>query len=90
MKDKKLKTKTWAHAPSPERVKMLRERFEGDERKVQFVLWADNMHLDVAGIYSKDGGPVFRPAVCAWEAWKAAWALKTPNGLLNGGRRPSV
>ena len=79
MKDKTLKTKAWANAPHPARVAMLRERFGDDECRVQFVLWADNMHLDVAGIYSKDGEPVFRPAVCAWEAWKAAWALKTPN-----------
>jgi hypothetical protein len=83
MKDKKLKAKAWAHAPHPERVAKLREDFGGNECKVQFVLWADNMHLDVAGIYSKDGEPVFRPAVCAWEAWKAAWVLKTPNAAAN-------
>lgn len=75
MKDKKLKTKAWAKAPHRERVAMLRERFGDDECRVQFVLWADNMHLDVSGIWNKDGEPVFRPAVCAWEAWKAAWEL---------------
>lgn len=85
MKDKKLKLKAWVHEPTPERIEMLRERFGDDECRVQFVLWSDGVHLDVAGIWSKDGEPAFRPAACAWEAWKAAWALKTPNDSLNGG-----
>ena len=76
MKDKNLKAK--AHAPHPERVDMLREEFGSNECKVQFVLWADNMDLDLAGIYSTDGEPFFRSAICAWEAWKAAWALNPP------------
>lgn len=85
MKDKtlKAKAKAAAHAPHPGRIAMLRERFCDDECKVQFVLWAENFHIDLAGIWSKDGEPFFRPAVCAWEAWKAAWALKTPNACAN-------
>lgn len=76
MKDKSFKykpntpaTATTGHADR------LRERLNGDECKVQFILWARGTWLDVAGIY--DGEPVFRPAICAWEAWKAAWALRS-------------
>ena len=40
--------------------------------KLHFVLWAETTCLDISGIYA--GEPVFRPAICGWEAWKAAWA----------------
>lgn len=88
MRDKNLKPKAWASKdPHPERIAFLRERFGDDECRVQFVLWSDGMHLDVSGIWEKDGAPVFRPAACAWAAWQAAWALKTHNAKVSGDPR---
>lgn len=74
MKDKALKFKTPAPL-SAGGVQYLREKCDGDECKLQFVLWSRGTWLDIAGIYQD--GPVFRPAACAWEAWKAAWALRS-------------
>ena len=75
MKNKSLKFKT---TPVRERrVEQLRACAEGDECKFQFMLWAEGTSLDVSGIH--DGDPVFRPAICAWEAWKAAWSLLSDN-----------
>jgi hypothetical protein len=75
VKDKSVKfKKTRAHSDAY--VEHLRGRVGGDECKVQFILWADGTWLDVAGIHK--GEPVFRPAICAWEAWKAAWSLRNP------------
>lgn len=55
---------------SPERAEQIR-RYVNDECKAAFIIWAEGTSLDVGGIL--DGEPVFRPAICAWEAWKAAW-----------------
>jgi len=63
--------------PNPAREEYLRELFHQNECKLQFVLWSDWNSLDVSGIY--EGEPVFRPAICAWEAWKAAWQHLSDN-----------
>jgi hypothetical protein len=44
--------------------------------------WARTTTLDTCGMH--DGEPIFRPAICAWEAWKAAWNLTMPNVELRG------
>ena len=67
---------------APERVEFLRERFK-DECRVQFVVWAEGTSLDATGMWN-GGEPVFRPAICAWEAWKAAWSLLSSNAKLSG------
>lgn len=59
-----------------ERIVELRKRMK-DECRVQFVVWAESTSLDIFGIYN--GEPVFRPAICAWEAWKAAWSILSSN-----------
>lgn len=71
MRDKKLKFRRKPIAE--DRIAVLRRGSNGDECKFQFMLWADGTSLDISGIRS--GEPVFRPAICAWEAWKGAWAL---------------
>lgn len=75
MKDKSFKYKKGASLTDGY-ITHLRQQLGGDECKVQFILWANKTWLDVAGIHT--GDPVFRPALCAWEAWKAAWALRKP------------
>ena len=72
MKDKSFKYKKGASVTDAY-IANLRQRHSGDECKVQFIIWANKTWLDVAGIHNSE--PVFRPAICAWEAWKAAWAL---------------
>jgi len=47
------------------------------ECKGMFLIWAHTKHLDTAGMYHVGGEPIFRPAICAWEAWKAAWELRS-------------
>lgn len=71
MRDKALKKKV--AQLSEKRLEKLRELTDGDECKFQFIVWAEGTRLDVSGILK--GEPIFRPAVCAWEAWKGAWAL---------------
>ncbi|GAB3358915.1 MULTISPECIES: hypothetical protein [Giesbergeria] len=71
MSDKKLKF--WKKPITEDRVAVLRRGSNGDECKFQFMLWADGTSLDISGIHG--GEPVFRPAICAWEAWKGVWAL---------------
>lgn len=71
MRTKTLKSRK---PPTPERLKVLRRCSRGDECKFQFMVWAEGTSLDVAGIHG--GEPVFRPAICAWEAWKAAWEIR--------------
>lgn len=78
MKDKSLRVKRHVKEPDLARIERLRKLFEGNECKLQFVLWADGVHLDLCGIWGKDTEPFFRPAICAWEGWKAAWSLKMP------------
>lgn len=70
LRDKTLKFKK-ARKADPERCERLREMVGGDECKLQFILWAEGTSLDIGGIHH--GEPVFRPAICAWEAWKAAF-----------------
>ena len=72
MRDKTLKSKNAKATPSS--VEHWIERID-DECKAQFIRWATGKHIDISGIYR--GEPVFRPAICEWEAWKAAWALKS-------------
>lgn len=73
MKDHSFKYKSGVKV-TDEYIAHLREKHGGDECKVQFIIWARGTWLDVAGIHT--GEPVFRPAICAWEAWKSAWALR--------------
>jgi hypothetical protein len=49
------------------------------ECKGRFMIWARTTTLDTCGMH--EGEPVFRPAICAWEAWKAAWNLTMPNEI---------
>jgi len=78
MRDKTLKFKQKKPVMTdPERVENLRKMVDGDECKLQFILWAEGTSLDISGIHY--GEPVFRPAICAWEAWKGAWNLLRPN-----------
>ena len=74
MKDKAVKFKK-PEQPAPEYIANLRDWCGGDECKVQFILWANTTYLDIAGM-RQGGEPVFRPAICAWEGWKAAWAMR--------------
>lgn len=74
MKDNSFKYKTPKEI-SPELLDYFEKQAKGDECKLQFLLWARGTWLEVH--FGKDDAPVFRPAACAWEAWKAAWSLKS-------------
>jgi hypothetical protein len=76
-KDLKYKKK----AVTDETVQAIRDHFQ-DECKAQFFIWAESTSLDTGGIWN--GEPVFRPAICAWEAWQAAWRLLSSNAELTG------
>lgn len=69
--DKSLKMSN--RKPSEKFLEVARQQTNGDECKLQFVIWAYGTHLDIAGIYT--GEPLFRPAACAWAAWQGAWKL---------------
>jgi len=76
VKDKSLKTRRHNAARELKRVEFVRELAiirGADECKTAFILWARGTSLDVSGIWGD--GPVFRPAICAWAAWQAAWRL---------------
>lgn len=78
MKDKSLKIKkrfNEAVAHRHERLDWIRNLHGMDDCRFKFIVWAEkHTHLDLCGMYGGDLEPVFRPAVCAWEGWKAAWA----------------
>lgn len=76
MKDQSLKDKKRKINPHYEA--WLRTNIK-DDCKVQFIIWAETKHLDTSGIEGPSG-PVFRPAICAWEGWKAAWELRGNDG----------
>lgn len=76
MKDRTFKYKKPKEI-SPARLQHLRDRANGDECKFQFLVWAESTWLEV--FFGDDGEPVFRPAIYAWHAWKAAWAVKGSN-----------
>lgn len=59
---------------SPARLEWITKHSGGDECKLQFLLWAEGTWLEV--YFNEDGTPCYRPAICAWEAWKAAWSLR--------------
>jgi len=65
-----------------DRIAYLRRNLK-DECKVQFMAWAESTSLDTSGIFN--GEPVFRPAICAWEAWQAAWRILGSNAKVSGG-----
>jgi len=72
MRDKSLKFKRPTESADVRR-KLLRKYIK-DACKVEFIVWAENTSLDILGIHG--GEPVFRPAICAWEAWKACWSAR--------------
>jgi hypothetical protein len=58
-----------------ERREIFTKHLGQDECRLQFKLWADGTRLNVSGFWL-DSDPIYRPAICAWEAWKAAWELR--------------
>lgn len=75
MKDRTFKYKA-NKSIHPSRMQELERLSGGDECKLQFLIWADGTWMDA--YFADDGIPIYRPAIYAWEAWKAAWNLKNP------------
>ena len=73
IRDKALRFKK-SNPKRDERIKRFGDELGWDECKVEFIIWAEGTSLDLSGIHT--GEPIFRPAICAWEGWKAAWNLK--------------
>ena len=81
MKDKKLRfKKPKSEEEKRERIAILMN-IGCDECRASFITWAKgDTWLDICGMFPyPTGEPVFRPAICAWEAWKAAWVAKSSN-----------